>query len=233
MRLIVEDALRGLIEDFQAGNFSVEAHPVSHRATKPEMRQTLISCLLSSGWKYEKAIDAAKLFVGKFPALDDAPPLDEVEAFLSDSRVRHRFPRSKAKQLHSSLSELANFPVDMIFQGSDIKGERIIRDIVQRRFPGLGYKQTSMFMRNVGAAKRLAVIDSHIVWYLRNCLSIESGNLTPKRYIFLEDMINGVTESFNVDLNSFDVILWVLVREFKKSERTKLCGTQYVLPLAA
>jgi N-glycosylase/DNA lyase len=125
------------------------------------------------------------------------------------------------------------FPSDMIFKGADIKGERIVRDIIQRKFPGLGYKQTSMFMRNVGAAKNLAVIDAHIIWYLKICLNIDSGAITPRKYMYLEDIIHNTTKSLNIDINSFDVILWVLVREFKKNERINSCGMQYVLPLAA
>ncbi|WP_430251477.1 hypothetical protein [Neorhizobium sp. DAR64860/K0K1] len=233
MQLIVEDALSGLIQDFRAGIFSHGQTSSQRRATKVEVRQTLISCLLSSGWKYEKSLAASELFVETFPTIDETPNLADLEDFLCQPRVRHRFPKIKAKQLHSSLSELATFPFDMMFKGSDIKSERIVRAIIQRRFSGFGYKQTSMFMRNIGAANSLAVIDSHIIWYLKTCFNIEAGTITPKRYIDLENIVHNAVSKFDIDLNSFDVILWVLVREFKKNERMKACGTQYVLPLVA
>jgi hypothetical protein len=49
MQLVIEEALRGLIQDYQAGRFSIEGQAGAGRATKAGIRQILISCLLSSG----------------------------------------------------------------------------------------------------------------------------------------------------------------------------------------
>lgn len=233
MRHVIEDALRGLIHDLKAGRFSLGVTARKTQASPTEIRQILISCLLSSGWKYEKALNASALFSQQFPLNDKVPPLSEIQSFLSDSQVRHRFPKSKAKQLHFSLGQLSVFPVEMLFKGADVTGERIIRDLLQRKLAGFGYKQTSMFLRDIGASKNLAIIDSHIIWYLKNIIDIKITSVTRRKYIEIEDMIRNISMDFELDLNSFDVLLWVLVREFKKRERANSCGTQYVLPLAA
>jgi len=233
MRHVIEDALRGLIQDLKAGRFSLDVTARKTRASPTEMRQILISCLLSSGWKYEKALDASALFSKRFPASGGVPVLNEIETFLTDRQVRHRFPKSKAKQLHFSLKQFSLFPAEMLFKGGDITGERIIRDKLQQKLPGFGYKQTSMFLRNIGASENLAIIDSHIIWYLHTVMDVNINNLTQRKYIEIEDIIKNISSGFELDINSFDILLWVLVREFKKSERANSCGTQYVLPLAA
>lgn len=232
MKFMVEDALRWLIDDFQSGKLSVDC-AYNIRANKDQVRGTMVSCLLSSGWNYEKALKASNLFVQEFPSSQTPPSEKELEKFLSSARIRHRFPVSKAKQLHSSIVRLNSFPSDFLFEATNQKEERIVREVVQKRFSGLGYKQTSMFLRNIGAATSLAVIDAHIIWYLEVALGVKSGNITKKRYIELEDIVRDLSDRFEIEMNYFDIILWVLVRELKKNERAKACGTQYVLPLAA
>lgn len=233
MQHVIENALRGLVDDLKAGKFSTDLKARKSQATPKEMRQLLVSCLLSSGWKYEKALAASIEFCKLFPHDGSVPTSDEVEHFLRGRTVRHRFPNSKAKQVHISLVQFELMPKEILFTGGDLYGERVIRDLLHNKLSGFGYKQTSMFMRDIGASKNLAIIDSHVIWYVTNVLGIKFKSLTQRQYLEIEEILQLNSEHFDIDLNSLDVLIWVLVREFKKNERAISCGTQYVLPLAA
>jgi N-glycosylase/DNA lyase len=234
MLIAIQEILSSLIEDYKAGLFSLDFEITSAQDPGLHMKQTLVSCLLSSGWMYEKAERASKLFTQEFLQEGNTlPNAEAIENFLRDARVRHRFPRTKARQLYHSLKNFSLFPSSTLSLPGSLPSERKIRDALQAILPGFGYKQTSMFMRNVGASKNLAIIDSHILWYLQNIEGIQIGNLDQRKYLEIEDLIHRITEKHDVDINGFDLILWVLVRQYKKMEKGRSCEMQYVLPLAA
>jgi N-glycosylase/DNA lyase len=229
--LIADSALRNLVVDLHSGKFSVAREKDKARPRRSEIFNTLICCLLSSGWRYEKAVKTSQLFLSSFDINNQIPSESSIEIFLRSPQVRHRFPKVKAKQLGMALNVLSSFPEDILYNATSASEERLIRSILSRRLPGLGYKQTSMFLRNIGASEHLAVIDAHVLWYLESCFGTTVKNVTSGRYIELEDKIRAIASSFDVSLNDFDLLLWVVVREFKK-KRTTECMMQYALPLA-
>ncbi|PBC05382.1 hypothetical protein CK220_05360 [Mesorhizobium sp. WSM3860] len=108
---------------------------------------------------------------------------------------------------------------------------RLAREFVSTNFPGLGYKQSSMFLRDIGVAHDLAVIDIHIVWFLENVESVKVASLSKKNYLLLEDYLKSFSDKIGVGMNALDQLIWASVREFRKMKRIKGCGMQYVLPL--
>lgn len=229
--LIADSALRNLVVDLRSGKFCVQQARDKSRPRRSKIFNELICCLLSSGWQYEKAVKTSQLFMSSFDLSTQIPSESTIESFLRSDRVRHRFPKVKAKQLGMALSALSNFPEDILFSGTNASEERLVRSILSKRLPGLGYKQTSMFLRNIGASEHLAVIDAHVLWYLESCFGTTVKQVSSGRYIELENKIRAIATSFDVSLNDFDLLLWVVVRELKK-KRTTECMMQYVLPLA-
>jgi N-glycosylase/DNA lyase len=229
--LIADSALRGLVADLHSGKFRVSKARGNARPKRLEIFSTLITCLLSSGWRYEKAVKTSELFQRSFEIDQGIPSEDHIEVFLRSPQVRHRFPNVKAQQLHLALRALSHFPEDILYDGTNASEERLVRSILSKRLPGLGFKQTSMFLRNIGASEHLAVIDAHVLWYLESRFGTAVRQLTTSRYIELEEQITTIANDFAVSLNDFDLLLWVVVRELKK-KRTTECGMQYALPLA-
>lgn len=109
--------------------------------------------------------------------------------------------------------------------------ERLARDFVSTNFSGLGYKQSSMFLRDIGVARELAVIDIHIIWFLENVESMTVSNLSKKNYLLLEDYLRAFSEKIGISINALDRLIWMSVREFRKMKRNSGCGMQYALPL--
>ena len=74
-----------------------------------------------------------------------------------------------------------------------------------------------MFLRNIGAAKRLSVIDVHILYYLKVFHNWNVDHLTSKRYLEAEMLLKQDAERYNLELNVFDTVVWTAARALKKA----------------
>ncbi|MGO8908999.1 MAG: hypothetical protein ACLQDM_06705, partial [Bradyrhizobium sp.] len=63
----------------------------------------------------------------------------------------------------------------------------------------------------------LAVIDVHVLFYLKNCHGWEVDQLTPKKYLLAEEILRQDASLYGVDLNVFDVIVWGAVKALKRT----------------
>lgn len=74
---------------------------------------------------------------------------------------------------------------------------------------GLGWKEASHFLRNIGHLE-LAIIDRHILKHLLRCGAIESipKTITHRRYLELEEHFRALAESFGLTLQELDLLFW-------------------------
>ena len=79
------------------------------------------------------------------------------------------------------------------------------REFLVKNIKGLGYKEASHFLRNVGYDD-VAIIDRHILRFLYQEKLIEKipKTITPKFYIKCEKILS----KFNIPQNELDLILW-------------------------
>ncbi len=75
---------------------------------------------------------------------------------------------------------------------------------------GLGFKEASHFLRNIGRGEDLAILDRHI---LRNLLRHRvigrmPKSLTPKRYLALENRMADFAETLGISLGVLDLLWW-------------------------
>jgi len=84
------------------------------------------------------------------------------------------------------------------------------RDWLVKNIKGLGMKEASHFLRNIGC-KNVAIIDFHIVDLLAKNNLIEKPKnraLTGKRYIEIENILKELAEKTNTSLGELDLYLW-------------------------
>ncbi len=79
------------------------------------------------------------------------------------------------------------------------------RAFLVRNIKGLGYKEASHFLRNVGYDD-LAIIDRHILRFLlkENFIRAIPKTITPKKYLDYEKIL----ASFNIQQSKLDLIIW-------------------------
>ena len=90
------------------------------------------------------------------------------------------------------------------------KDESELRQWLAENVKGLGFKEASHFLRNIGF-ENLAIVDFHIVDFLSKHKLIEKPKtMTKKRYLEIESVLKKIAEKLNMSLAELDLYLWYL-----------------------
>lgn len=89
--------------------------------------------------------------------------------------------------------------------------ERQAREWIAERVKGLGYKEASHFLRNVGY-DNVAILDRHIlrIMHEEELLPEVPSSLTRRRYLQLEQILEGLTRQVDLTLAKLDLYLWYM-----------------------
>ncbi len=89
-------------------------------------------------------------------------------------------------------------------------GPRDLREWLVINVPGLGYKEASHFLRNIGLGDDMAILDRHILRNLQAFGIIRSipHSLTRKRYLEIEEKMKAWSREIQVPLSHLDLVLW-------------------------
>lgn len=118
----------------------------------------------------------------------------------------HRFPNARAAYVVGARGHKDNIKDTLDSFETDLE----TRDWVVQNIKGIGMKEASHFLRNIGY-KNLAIIDFHIVDLLVKHDLIEapkSRSLTPKRYVEIENVLNEISNKTGLSLGELDLYLW-------------------------
>ena len=90
------------------------------------------------------------------------------------------------------------------------KDNLVIRDWLVRNIKGMGYKEASHFLRNIGLGRDIAILDSHILKNLKKYGVINKipSSLTPKAYCNIEDKARLFSNKINIPLAELDLLFW-------------------------
>ena len=127
---------------------------------------------------------------------------------------RHRYPRARSGYIVASrefLLEHCNLELRSKLQSFDDHLERRDWLVKEKRIKGLGYKEASHFLRNIGL-KGYAILDKHILRSLAE-LEIISDPKPPNtrsRYLTVENSLKKLAERTEIDFDELDLVLWSL-----------------------
>ena len=131
-------------------------------------------------------------------------------------RVRANQIRRAAERLYRSRDTLRSF----------LEDSHDLRDARRRlasEVSGLGPKQASLFLRNIGYAAHVAVLDIHVLTYMSWVGLTETPMRsipTVRKYEALEDAFIEHACSFGYTPDRFDLAVWVVVRVAKEEQKT-------------
>ena len=161
----------------------------------------LAFCLLTPQSRAAHAeIAIAKLRESGFPSEDVDPT-----PFLRDPVHYIRFHNEKAKRLKRIASQEEEIRSTLSAEApSAEKREWLVKNI-----KGLGWKEASHVLRNVGHFD-IAIIDRHVLKHLLICGAISSQplSITPKKYLELERVFAELAESYGLSLQQLDLLFW-------------------------
>ncbi|MCK4927149.1 MAG: DNA lyase, partial [Candidatus Aenigmarchaeota archaeon] len=75
---------------------------------------------------------------------------------------------------------------------------------------GMGMKEASHFLRNIGKGNDIAILDRHILRNLERYKVIDSipKTITPKRYIEIENCVRKLSEDTKIPMDALDLLFW-------------------------
>jgi len=84
------------------------------------------------------------------------------------------------------------------------------REWLVRNVKGLGYKEASHFLRNIGLGEELAILDRHI---LKNLLLLgvideRPASLTKRIYLEIEKKMTAFSKQVGIPMGHLDLLLW-------------------------
>ena len=189
------------IQRFQESKEKIDKHLEKYDEIDTENREQLFEelafCLLTPQSKARSADQSIKALKEHDLLLNGTP--EQLEPHLK----RIRFHITKAQRIVEAREKFQNFK----FNFSNI--EELRHKIVQT-FKGLGYKEASHYLRNIGHGRDLAILDRHILKNLVNMNLIEEipKTLTPKKYFEIENTMKIFCKNNEMNMGHIDLILW-------------------------
>jgi len=111
-------------------------------------------------------------------------------------RLGHRFPNARAKYIAEARKHAKSLKLD--------------RDWLVENIKGLGHKEASHFLRNVGCDD-CAIIDFHIIDILvKHKLIKKPKTLNKKRYLEIEKILKKLADASGLTLAELDFYLWYM-----------------------
>ena len=86
----------------------------------------------------------------------------------------------------------------------------VIREWLVENIKGLGFKEASHFLRNIGLGKGLAILDTHILKSLKkyNLIDKVPESISPKQYLNMEYKMREFSNKVHIPLDELDLLFW-------------------------
>ena len=136
-------------------------------------------------------------------------------AELADAlRGKHRYPNARAGYIVASrefLQEHCGLRLRQKLQSFADDFERRDWLVKEKRIKGLGYKEASHYLRNIGF-KGYAILDKHILRSLAELGIIDDPKPPNNRskYLAIEEKLKNLAETAEIDFDELDLVLWSL-----------------------
>ncbi len=169
------------------------------KESNDEIFQEMCFCILTANFNAEKCIKIQKEIGNGFLTLSE----NELAKKLKE--LGHRFPNARAGYISNSLRYKTSVG-EMIRSSNNSE----LRAWLVNNIKGVGYKEASHFLRNIGFDD-YAIIDFHIIDVLVNNNLIERPKtLTKRKYLEIENILRDIARETNLTLAELDLYLWYI-----------------------
>lgn len=117
-------------------------------------------------------------------------------------RRNTRFHNNKSKHIINArkyLSQLEKLPDD----------SSKAREFIVKNIKGIGYKEASHYLRNIGY-RNICIVDRHVINLMHELGVFQDAKppSTPKRYLEMEQQIKDYAKKHGYDVDELDLVLW-------------------------
>ncbi len=195
----------------------------------------LVACLLGSKVRFESAVSASthleqlglldpSNYDGDFCSLERrlfyalSTPASAAVA-PGTLCLRYPYPRLRANHVRRTAENLYGRGWSLGAILKNCTTPFMARKELTAMAVGIGPKQASLFLRNVGYSDEIAVLDSHVLRYM--CLiglTVEPITTVQKieRYEHLERVLHGYARRLQASLAFLDTAIWVVMRVYQR-----------------
>jgi len=159
----------------------------------------LCFCILTANFNAGRAIRIQDAIGRGFLTLPEKKLSDKLQKF------GHRYPNARAAYIIEARKKIKalNLALKSLSGGE-------LRDWVVENVKGIGMKEASHFLRNIGH-RDYAIIDFHIIDVLAEHGLIEKPKTLSKgRYLEIEDMLRKIAKECKLTLSELDLYLWFM-----------------------
>jgi N-glycosylase/DNA lyase len=162
--------------------------------------EELVFCLLTANYSARGAI-ACIAALNEDDTINEGS-LDQLKICLEH---RHRFPSKRAEFIFKARAHRGDLKKIITSQLSS----QAARDWLVENVTGLGMKEASHFLRNVGYLD-LAIVDKHILTHMveQGIIDERPKTVTRKRYLEYEGILKQIADMLGMPLGQMDLYLW-------------------------
>ncbi len=188
--------IRARLAEFQA---------INTNGSNAVLWEELVFCIFTAGASARmglRSVEAVR------PALLDGNHDQLTEAL----RGTHRYPRARSGYIVVTREYLTReFKMQLRERLESFSDAIERRDWLarERQIKGLGYKEASHFLRNIGF-RGYAILDKHILHSLAELGVIETSAppTTRARYLDVEERLKSFARDIQIDFDELDLVLW-------------------------
>ncbi len=138
---------------------------------------------------------------------------------LGTKPQRYRFYKTKARQIDLTVKSIYGSGTSLKKILSFSSNSSVARQTLTDFASGIGPKQASLFIRNIGFADDLAIIDTHVLKFMEY-FDLRPGRIpSPSRistYLDLEVSLKKYAESGGYSIGWLDQAIWIVFRVAKE-----------------
>lgn len=127
---------------------------------------------------------------------------------------KYRYPRKRSAEIVRAAKTIYNDDnsIKNVLSGSS--SDLDARNFFVNQISGLGIKEASHFLRNIGFTSSLAIIDVHVLSFLKefSLVDFDANSLTSQRYLRLEKTLRNFADYHGLNLAIFDLAVWHYMR---------------------
>lgn len=182
-----------------------EFEEVRRTATDERLWEELVFCIFTAG-------ASARMGLGSVEAVRHLLAKGSHEELAAALQSKHRYPNSRSGYIVVTREYLeADCRMRLRERLESFEDPIERRDWLARtrEIKGLGYKESSHFLRNVGY-RGYAILDKHILRSLAEVGVLDSPQppATRARYLSTEERLRRFAEDLGLDFDELDLVLW-------------------------
>lgn len=121
-----------------------------------------------------------------------------------------RFKNKKAEYLYQARCNFFEKENSIYKNIKNSKSPLELREYLVKNIKGIGWKEASHFLRNIGFGANIAILDRHII---RNLIELGvlkeyPKNLSEKKYEKIEEKMKKLSKDLDIPIDTLDLVFW-------------------------